>query len=100
MIKHIVMWTLKDSAEGADKAANAKKMKELLEALPGKIPCLRALEVGTDVFAASPACDVVLYSEFATRADLDAYQIHPEHQAVVAFVKLVVSSRSVLDYEV
>ena len=31
MIKHIVMWTFKDNAEGADKAANAKKMKELLE---------------------------------------------------------------------
>jgi len=100
MIKHIVMWTLKDSAAGADKAANAKKMKELLEALPGRIACLRALEVGVDVFAAAPACDVVLYSEFATRADLDAYQIHPEHLKVVEFVKQVVSARSVLDYEV
>ncbi|MBI5519364.1 MAG: Dabb family protein [Desulfovibrio sp.] len=100
MIKHIVMWTLKDSAEGADRAANAKKMKDMLEALPGLIPCLKKLEVGVDVFAASPACDVVLYSEFATRADLDAYQVHPEHQKVVGFVKQVVAARSVLDYEV
>ena len=100
MIKHIVMWTLKDSAEGADKAANARKMKELLEALPPLIPVLRALEVGTDVFAAAPACDVILYTAFDTRADLDAYQVHPEHQKVVAFVKQVVTSRSVVDYEV
>lgn len=100
MIKHIVMWTLKDSALGADKAANARKMKEQLEALPGRIPGLLSLEVGIDVFAANPACEVVLYSTFATRADLDVYQGHPEHLKVVEFVKQVVASRGVLDYEV
>jgi hypothetical protein len=100
MIKHIVMWTLKDQAEGAGKAANAAKMKQLLEALPPLIPVLRELEVGVDVFAASPACDVILYSTFASRADLDTYQAHPEHQRVVAFVKQVAATRSVVDYEV
>ncbi|MDP3427197.1 MAG: Dabb family protein [Humidesulfovibrio sp.] len=100
MIKHIVMWTLKDEAEGAGKAANAQKMKDLLSALPPLIPVLRELEVGVDVFAASPACDVILYTTFDTRADLDAYQVHPEHQKVVGFVKQVAASRSVVDYEV
>jgi hypothetical protein len=100
MIKHIVMWTLKDNAEGADRAANARIMKEKLEALAGLIPCLKKIEVGIDVFAAAPACDVILYSEFATRADLDAYQVHPEHLKVVAFVKQVVAARSVIDYEI
>ena len=100
MIKHIVMWTLKDEAEGAGKAANAQKMKELLSALPPLIPVLRHLEVGVDVFAASPACDVILYTAFDTRADLDAYQVHPEHQRVVGFVKQVVAARSVVDYEI
>jgi hypothetical protein len=100
MIKHIVMWTLKDEAEGAGKAANAQKMKDLLSALPPFIPVLRELEVGLDVFAASPACDVILYTAFDTRADLDAYQAHPEHQKVVGFVKQVAASRSVVDYEV
>ena len=99
MIKHIVMWTLKDSAEGADKATNAAKMKQLLEALPPLIPFLRHLEVGVDVFAASPACDVILSTTFDTRADLDAYQVHPEHVKVVGFVKQVVTARSVVDYE-
>ena len=100
MIKHIVMWTLKDTAEGTDRVTNARKMKEMLEALAGLIPSLKKIEVGIDVFAASPVCDVILYSEFATRADLDAYQVHPEHLKVVAFVKQVVASRSVVDYEV
>ncbi len=100
MIKHIVMWTLKDEAAGADLAANALKMKELLSALRGLIPVIVDLEVGLDVFAASPACDVILYTAFATRADLDTYQAHPEHQKVVGFVKQVVASRSVVDYEI
>lgn len=100
MIKHIVMWTLKDTADGTDRATNARKMKDLLEALAGLIPSLKKIEVGIDVFAAAPACDVILYSEFATRADLDAYQVHPEHLKVVAFVKQVVAARSVVDYEI
>jgi len=100
MIKHIVMWTLKDEAVGANKAANARAMKQMLEALAGLIPCLGKIEVGIDVFAATPDCDVILYSEFASRADLDAYQGHPEHQKVVTFVKQVAASRSVVDYEV
>jgi hypothetical protein len=100
MIKHIVMWTLKDEAADANKADNARKMKQMLEALAGLIPCLKKIEVGIDVFAATPACDVILYSEFASRADLDAYQVHPEHQKIVAFVKQVAASRSVVDYEI
>jgi quinol monooxygenase YgiN len=100
MIKHIVMWTLKDEAVGARKADNARAMKQKLEALAALIPSLGKIEVGIDVFAASPDCDVILYSEFASRADLDAYQVHPEHQKVVAFVKQVAASRSVVDYEI
>lgn len=99
MIKHIVMWTLKDSAEGADKAANARKMKALLEALPAKIPFVRELSVGVEIFAATPPCDVVLVTAFDTRADLDAYQVHPDHVKVGEFNKKVTASRSVLDYE-
>ncbi len=99
MIRHIVMWTLKDSAEGAGKASNARRMKELLEALPARIPFVRELAVGIDVFAATPPCDVVLSTSFDTRADLDAYQVNPDHLAVVAFIKKVVANRNVLDYE-
>ncbi len=50
MIHHIVMWRLKDSAHGNDKAVNARLIKEKLEALP-QIPELRHLEVGLDFSA-------------------------------------------------
>ena len=100
MIKHIVMWKLKEEAEGATATENAAKMKGMLEALSGKIDVLRKIEIGTDVFASAPECDVILYSEFDTRADLDTYQVHPEHQACVAFIKNVVAERRVVDYEI
>ena len=38
MIRHIVMWKFKETAEGATKAENLHKVKGLLEALPDTIP--------------------------------------------------------------
>ena len=98
MMKHIVMWTLKEEANGQSASANAKVMTDMLQALPGLIPELRYLEVSTRIAQASPACDMVLYTEFDTQEDLDAYQIHPEHQKCVAFIKDVVADRRVVDY--
>lgn len=100
MIKHIVTWRLKEYAEGNDKATNAQLMKTKLEALRGQIEGLLAIEVGIDFSATDASMDVVLYSEFPDRAALAAYQAHPAHQAVVAFIKEVVSARQLVDYEV
>lgn len=100
MIKHIVMWRLKDHAEGNDKMTNAQLMKSKLETLRGQIDGVLAIEVGIDFSATEASADVVLYSEFTNRAALAAYQAHPAHQAVVAFIKEVVSARHLVDYEI
>ena len=100
MVRHIVMWTLKEEAEGAKAAENAAVMKEKLEALNGRIEGLRHLEVSFDIVAAEPECHVVLCSEHEDADALDHYQGHPEHQACVAFVKKVAASRKVLDYAI
>lgn len=99
MIKHIVLWKLKDFAEEASKKENALKMKHMLEDLRGRIPGLLKIEVGIDFSATDASGDVVLYSEFPDRAALDAYQHHPEHQKCVAFVKKIVVERRLVDYE-
>ena len=99
MIKHIVAWRLKESALGNDKATNARRMQEKLEALRGRIPGLLRLEVGRDFSATENSSDLVLVTEFATRADLAAYQVHPEHKAVGTFVREVVAERRLVDYE-
>jgi len=99
MIKHIVMWRLKDEAAGATKAENAVKLKESLEALKSEIEELKALEVGINFNPSPAAFDVVLYSEFENREGLEAYQKHPEHVKIVGFVGEIRSDRAVVDYE-
>ena len=100
MIKHIVMWKLKDQTEGASQEENARKLKYTLEALKGKIEQIVELEVGLQMRPDESAYDVVLVTSFQTREDLDLYQKHPKHQKVAAFVKKIVSERKVVDYEV
>jgi quinol monooxygenase YgiN len=56
------------------------------------------IEVGIDFSSSEQSADVVLYSEFADRQALDAYQSHPEHQALMPFVQAVRSDRLVVDY--
>ena len=99
MVRHIVMWTLKEEAEGVSAKENAAKMKEMLEALQGRIDGLQRIAVTDQVVDASPDCHVVLCSDHDDAAALDHYQSHPEHQACVAFVKKVVNSRSAVDFE-
>ena len=93
MIKHIVMWKLRDKAD-------AVEIKTRLEALNGKIPGLIKIEVGIDFLASEQSADVVLYSELESRAAMEAYQAHPEHQAVVPLIKGAAIARTLVDYEV
>ncbi|MCQ6963297.1 Dabb family protein [Methanolobus chelungpuianus] len=98
MLKHIVMWKLKETAEGTNKLENALVMKEMLESLPGRIPEIVSLEVGININPTDAAYDVVLYSEFRDEAALYAYQEHPEHVKVADFVAKVREERAVVDY--
>jgi hypothetical protein len=99
VIKHIVMWKLKDEAEGRDRKGNAAEMKRILEALKGTVPGILELEVGTQSEPNEAAHDVVLYSVFQDKAGLEVYMKHPEHLKVVEFVRKIVSDRKVVDYE-
>lgn len=100
MIKHIVMWQLKDFAEGADKAANARKLKQLLDDCAGIVPGILKFETALAAPGMEATYDVVLYSEFESKAALDAYQEHPQHVAVKPFIGAVRQSRQCMDYEV
>ncbi len=100
MVKHIVFWRLKPNAEGATREVNARRIKERIEGLRGRIPGVRRLEVGIDVERSDAAWDLALYSEFDDAAALADYQKHPEHVAVAAFIGKVRETRAVVDYEV
>ena len=99
MVKHIVMWNLKESAEGRNKQENLQEMKARLEGLKDKIAEIKFLEVGLNFNETGDAFDIVLYTEFENRESLDAYQNHPEHIRVRDFVRSVRLERKVVDYE-
>jgi hypothetical protein len=93
------MFTLKDFAEGKDKSENLIIMKEKLESLIDNIDLIRKIEVGLNYNSSAAAYDIVLYSEFDSKEDLDAYQIHPEHRKVAEFIVKLDEKRAVVDYE-
>jgi hypothetical protein len=99
MIKHIVLWRLKDRANGQSKAEIAQALKERLEALRDVVPGLLHLEVGLDFLKSESSSDLVLYTEFSSREALDAYQQHPAHREFVDFSHDLRTERRVVDYE-
>ena len=99
MIKHIVMWKLKESHGGHTKSELALELKKRLEALAETISEIKEIEVGINFNPSDAACDVVLYSSFETKEDLEIYQKHPDHVKVAEFVSEVRTDRAVVDYE-
>ena len=100
MITHIVMWKLKEEAEGKTKQENAAEIKRRLESLVGVIEEIKSLRVGINLNdtdeATYAAC---LVSEFESMEALARYQVHPEHKNVSAFVKEVRVARTAVDFE-
>ena len=99
MIKHIVMWKLKDMHEGVNKDQNALSLKKQLEDLKDKINEIQEIEVGLNFNGSDASCDVVLYSTFNSLEDLQIYQKHPDHVKVAEFLSERVTERRVVDYE-
>ena len=97
MIRHIVMWRLKDTP---NKAANAVRIKQLLESLRGRIPGLLKIEVGIDFSAGDASADLALLSEFSDRAALDLYQRHPLHAQMKPEIGSMTAERRVVDHQI
>ncbi len=100
MVKHIILWTLKDEY-GKDEKENIKAgIKAGLEGLKGKIPGLIDIKVNT-VPLPSSNCDVMLDSTFEDEASLKGYSVHPAHVDVAnTKVRPFTASRVCMDYEV
>jgi vacuolar-type H+-ATPase subunit D/Vma8 len=100
MVKHIIMWRLKKQTDLAKKIAVALEMKRSLERLTSAIFEIKHLEVGMNFSLSNHAYDIVLYTEFDSKKDLEQYMKHPEHVKVKAFIDSIVDDRVVVDYEV
>jgi len=100
MIKHVILWQIKDEYCEKEKQDIMRGVKEGLEGLIGKIPGLIDIKVNINGLASSNA-DMMLDSSFESEEALKAYAVHPEHVAVAdAKVRPFTKSRSCLDYEV
>jgi hypothetical protein len=99
MIKHIVLWTFRESADGRDREENIALAAEMLKALKDKIPAVRHLEVGRNINRSEGSFDLALYSEFDSREGLEGYQKHPEHLRAAEFLSRVRDRRAVTDYQ-
>jgi len=101
MIKHIVMWKLKDSFKSAVKAQLCREVKDRLETLPLLVPGLLQFEVGCSFTPPSDAsADVVLLTAFKDKAALAQYDTHPEHEKVKAYIRERVLERRTADFEI
>ena len=97
MVKHIILWKLKESLSEEEKAAARAEAKRRLENLNGKIDGMISLKVVTDRLPSSNA-DMMLDSEFESVEALAGYQVNPLHVEAATFVRSVVEARLCLDF--
>ena len=98
MVKHIVLFKLKDEAPDEARLAAMNAFKAAIEALPAKIPFIRSIEVGLNINPAE-AWSIALYSEFDSLDDVRRYAVHPDHVAAGKLLAEVRESRACVDYE-
>ena len=100
MVKHIILWQLKDEFTEEEKIEIKAGIKEGLESLKGKIPGLVDISVQTESLASSTA-EVMLDSTFEDEAALKGYSVHPEHVKVAdGKVRPYTKTRSCLGFEI
>lgn len=92
MVKHIVCHKYTDRAE-------AEKIAAMLMGLVGKVPSLRAMHAGADFLESARSYHLALVADFDDREGLAAYQSHPEHQKVRAYIHTVLADSVSVDFE-
>lgn len=100
MIKHIVMWKVKEKAIGKTKEENINEVKFMLENLKSHIQEIVELEVGVNIENLTGSHDIILYTTFKDEKDLAIYQKHPKHLEVGKFIRQVSTDRACVDYKV
>ena len=99
MIKHVVVFKLKDSANGKSKAENAEELKIRLLGLKDSIKEIIEIEVGIKSDKALDTnYDIILTTKFSGFNELDIYRVHPEHKKVVEFIGEISNERVAIDY--
>ncbi len=100
MVKHVILWKIKEQYSEAEKETIKAEAKKALEALVGVVPGLTFMQINTQGLASSNA-DLMLDSTLVDEAALKAYAVHPAHVEVAdTKVRPFMETRLCLDYEV
>lgn len=95
MVKHIILWTLKEEFNTDE---IKQDMKKSLEALVGVVPGLLELKVQIEKLPTSNA-DVMLYSVLESEEALKGYAVHPAHvEAADTKVRPYTATRACIDF--
>ena len=98
MVRHVIVWTLKDEYSDSEKEEIKAGIKAGLEGLLGKIPGLIEIKVYTDGLESSSG-DAMLDSLFESGEALKDYSSNPAHVEVATTkVRPYVKVRSSFDY--
>lgn len=101
MVKHVILWQLKDELTAEEKVTVKAEMKEALEGLAGKIPGLLEVKVYTEGLESSKNAEVMLDTTFTDEEALKGYAVHPDHVAVAdGKVRPFTKYRACLDFEI
>lgn len=100
MVKHVIIWNLKDEYSEIQKNEIKATIKKQLEGLKGKIPGLLEIKVQTEKLDSSKG-DLMLDSTFESVDALKGYSVHPLHVEVAnTYVRPYTAHRSCLDFEI
>ncbi|MBR6304389.1 MAG: Dabb family protein [Paludibacteraceae bacterium] len=100
MVKHIILWKLREDLNAAEKRAKAQAIKQGLEGLKGQIPGLLDIHVQIDGRLETSNADIMLDSTLDSFESLKAYAVHPAHVAVAnGVVRPNTELRTCLDFE-
>jgi hypothetical protein len=97
MIKHIVLFKLKEFSNQEEKELKIKEIKKGLEALKNKIPELKKIMVNININP-NEKFDICLETEHDDMNGLSAYAVHPDHVAVGKIIREVLEARACVDY--
>ncbi len=95
MLTHVVFFKFKPETTDAE----IQQLADGLGRLPGQIEEIREFRFGKDVVRSERSFDFGLVSSFADLDAMQRYQVHPEHQQVVAHAKAISASVVAVDFE-
>ena len=95
MLTHIVVWKYKPEVSEEQRRMHIERLRHLT----GVVPESQSFAVGADMLHLPRSYHTGLVATFRDRDGLEAYTVHPEHQAVVDLGRTISEHVVSVDFE-